>query len=152
MMSKRNAKELQSLLQEHVLDSAQTIEFFAGTVDRPDDQESPVPLTHEELQRLLKSKKFRSWPGTSPDKRDDAHKRPETHVVTVVEDKHFSPNDLAKAWGVSAELVRQLFRTEPGVLRLGEQKQQTKTRSYVTLRIPKSVAERVHKRLSAVPR
>jgi hypothetical protein len=69
-----------------------------------------------------------------------------------VEDKHFSPNDLAKAWGISAELVRQLFRTEPGVLRLGEQKQQAKTRSYVTLRIPKSVAERVHKRLSAVPR
>ena len=48
-----------------------------------------------------------------------------------------------------AETIRLTFREEPGVLRL---RQPTRgKRSYVLLRIPHSVAERVHRRLSAVP-
>jgi hypothetical protein len=61
------------------------------------------------------------------------------------QEKHYSPAELADAWSFSAEKIRQLFRNEPGVLKIG-------TAGYITLRIPASVAERVHNRLSAVAR
>jgi hypothetical protein len=67
------------------------------------------------------------------------------------EEKHYSPKDLAKAWGLSAEKIRQIFRDEPGVLKIGD-KNPRHQHSYITLRIPESVAERVHNRLSAVAR
>jgi hypothetical protein len=67
------------------------------------------------------------------------------------EEKHYSPKDLAKAWGLSAEKIRQLFRDEPGVLKIGNKNPQHQ-RPYLTLRIPESVAECVHNRLSAVAR
>jgi len=61
---------------------------------------------------------------------------------------HYSPVELAEAWGVSVETVRSIFRGEPGVLKLG--KNGTKyRRGYFTLRIPHEVAQRVHTRLSA---
>ena len=37
----------------------------------------------------------------------------------AVDEKHFSPDDLAKAWGVSAQTIRNVFEDEPDVLRLG---------------------------------
>ncbi len=66
------------------------------------------------------------------------------------DERHYAPADLAKAWGVSTETVRQIFRNEPGVLRLGTNGDQ-RVRGYVTLRIPQSVAARVHARLTAIP-
>jgi hypothetical protein len=63
-------------------------------------------------------------------------------------EKHFSPAELAEAWGLSCETVRKLFRGEPGVLKIGKPEARFR-RSYFTLRIPQSVAERVHRRLSA---
>jgi hypothetical protein len=73
----------------------------------------------------------------------------EKYTNLAADEKHFTPNDLAEAWGVSPETIRLTFRNEPGVLRL---QQPTKgKRAYVLLGIPSSVAERVHKRLSAVP-
>ena len=74
-------------------------------------------------------------------------RKPADHNAPVSE-KHFSPAELAKAWGVSVETIRSIFREEPGVLKLG--KTGTKVRrGYFTLRIPQEVAERVHRRLSA---
>ncbi len=67
----------------------------------------------------------------------------------AVDEKHFSPDDLAKAWGVSAQTIRNVFKDEPDVLRLGNPP--TSKRSYVSLRIPQSVAMRVHRRLSTIP-
>jgi hypothetical protein len=64
-------------------------------------------------------------------------------------EKHFTPDVLAAAWGVSAEKIRIIFRNEPGVLRLTQSN--GSKRQYVLLRIPESVAQRVHKKLSAVP-
>jgi len=55
--------------------------------------------------------------------------------------------DLAKVWGVDVETIRNIFRDEPGVLKIGE-KNPKHRRAYLTLRIPESVAVRVHKRLS----
>jgi hypothetical protein len=50
----------------------------------------------------------------------------------------------------SAEKIRQIFRNETGVLMIGDENPRHQ-RSYITLRIPESVAERAHKRLSAEP-
>jgi hypothetical protein len=112
------------------------------------------------LEELRQSSSFLSW---SPDPK--SMKTPtsislgrgrsftyegKSYKNLAVDEKHFSPADLAKAWGVSAETVRQIFRQEPGVLRLGNAGDR-RTRGYVTLRIPQSVAARVHARLSALP-
>jgi hypothetical protein len=113
----------------------------------------------ETLTELLHSPSFLSWtPGPKPPKPPTislGRGRPftyqgETYTNLIVDEKHFSPADLAKAWGVSAETVRQIFREEPGVLRLGAGGNKH-ARSYVSLRIPQSVAARVHARLSAIP-
>jgi methylphosphotriester-DNA--protein-cysteine methyltransferase len=66
----------------------------------------------------------------------------------VVDEKHFTPADLAKAWGISPQTIRELFKNEEGVLKIGSKGTRTR-RAYKTLRIPESVAERVHTRLSA---
>ena len=55
-------------------------------------------------------------------------------------ERHYSVTEVAKLWALSRDSVRRLFRREPGVLVMGDR--------YVTLRIPESVLERVHRRLS----
>lgn len=60
-------------------------------------------------------------------------------------ERHYSVEELAKLWQVSDDFVRRLFLHEPGVVvfchpRLGR-------RVYRTLRIPESVAQRVHRRM-----
>ena len=102
----------------------------------------------EELYRLLlKSEKFLRW-------KPESAREPESVLDTleqspIMAEKHYTPDELAEMWGVSAETIRNVFRREPGVLRLGEPN--GKKRKYVLMRVPESVAERVHKRLSAVP-
>ena len=90
---------------------------------------------------VLQSQKFRDW---TPDR---VRRKAADHNAPVAE-KHYSPAELAKAWGVSVETVRSIFREEPGVLKLGRTGAKYR-RGYVTLRIPQEVAERVHRRLSA---
>jgi hypothetical protein len=61
-------------------------------------------------------------------------------------EKHFSPKELGELWGLSSDTIRRFFHREPGVLVL---KQCTRgKRRYRTLRIPASVAERFHRRLT----
>jgi hypothetical protein len=112
----------------------------------------------EMREELLQSKSFLNWSPNPKSTKPQAVSiglgkpfvyRGKTFTNMIVDEKHYAPADLAKAWGVSAETVRLTFREEPGVLRL---RQPTKgKRSYVLLRIPHSVAERVHRRLSALP-
>jgi hypothetical protein len=113
------------------------------------------------LEELLRSKSFRNW---SPAPKSKSAKPPiislgrgrpftysgKRYTNLAVDEKHFAPADLAKAWGLSAEKVRQLFRAEPGVLRIGTNGN-GRDRGYMTLRIPQSVAVRVHTRLTAIP-
>jgi hypothetical protein len=95
------------------------------------------------ITRVQRSAKFRKWALPV------IYLKTEINLYAASE-KHFSPADLAKAWGVSTETIRSIFRTEPGVLKLG--KPGTKfRRRYFTLRIPETVAERVHRRLSERP-
>ena len=63
----------------------------------------------------------------------------------MLTERHFSVQELAKHWGLSATKVRRMLRNEPGVLRFGAEKKGHQ-RQYVTIRIPASVAERVYRR------
>lgn len=104
-------------------------------------------MQHDITLELLKSEKFQRWyPGI-----DDPPKPPSreesSNALKAVLERHYSPDELAAAWGVSAETVRVLFRDEPGVLKIGQPTTRFK-RGYILIRIPESVAERVHTRLS----
>jgi hypothetical protein len=63
-------------------------------------------------------------------------------------ERHYAVTEIAEMWNLSPDKVRELFEKEPGVLVLGERSPRHKRR-YVTLRIPKTVLERVHSRLSS---
>ena len=109
-------------------------------------------------QELLQSPKFLNWRKKRP--RDVGKSVADETIVRpirprkveksnlVLDEKHYTPQELADAWGVSTETIRQIFREEQGVLKIGNPHTRTK-RGYFTLRIPKEVAERVHRRLSA---
>lgn len=56
---------------------------------------------------------------------------------------HYTPQQIAELWCIDANTIRRLFIDEPGVLRLGNSHRGK--RSYVTLRIPAGVVERVYK-------
>jgi hypothetical protein len=106
----------------------------------------PTNSTRTEY-KLLRSKKFLNW------KPKLVGPRPQSPAVSIetmeisVDEKHFTPQQLATAWGVSVQTIRELFKDEDGVLKLGSNGTRNR-RAYKTLRIPQSVAERVHTRLS----
>lgn len=60
-------------------------------------------------------------------------------------ERHFSVEELAELWRVSPDFTRRLFLTEPGVVVF--HRARPGRRVYRTLRIPESVAERVHRRM-----
>ena len=62
-------------------------------------------------------------------------------------ERHYAVTEIAEMWNLSVDKVRELFESEPGVLVIGERSSRRKRR-YVTLRIPRTVLERVHGRLS----
>jgi hypothetical protein len=59
---------------------------------------------------------------------------------------HFSVKEVAALWSLSKDAVRDIFRHEDGVLAIGTIRTRGK-RQYLTLRIPASVLERVHRKL-----
>ena len=59
--------------------------------------------------------------------------------------RHFSVDDLAELWGMSHDFLQRLFLHEPGVVIFFRQR--PGRRVYRTLRIPESVALRVHRRM-----
>lgn len=72
-------------------------------------------------------------------------------MLDLAHEPHDTPQELAAKWGVSDETIRRLCADEPGVLKIGSLSRRvgrTLKRGYVTYRIPHSVAERMHKRLS----
>ena len=60
-------------------------------------------------------------------------------------ERHFSPQELAKVWALNSRTIRDIFRDEPGVLKIGQEGRRSK-RDHITLRIPESVAQRVYER------
>lgn len=62
-------------------------------------------------------------------------------------EEHFSPKQLGKIWGVSPDTIRRIFRDEPGVV-VYESPHGKDKRPYTSIRIPASVARRIHEKLS----
>lgn len=62
-------------------------------------------------------------------------------------ERHYSVDELASIWGVSDDFVRRLFLHEPGVVVFF--KHRPGKRVYRILRVPESVAQRVHRRMEA---
>lgn len=72
---------------------------------------------------------------------------PEQLEASPAAERHYTPEELGSLWSLSADMVRRLFEREVGVLIIERPRLQGKRR-YRTLRIPESVAARVHRRLS----
>lgn len=72
---------------------------------------------------------------------------PSASLSPAALEKHFAPDELAQLWALSADTIRRLFEREPGVLIIEHARGKT-TRRYRTLRIPESVALRVHRRMT----
>jgi hypothetical protein len=92
------------------------------------------------VEALRASRKFQAW------KPRIVYRKPVDPTSPILE-KHFSPSELAEVWGVDVETIRNLFRNEPGVMKIGDKNPKHK-RPYLTLRIPESVAVRLHRRLA----
>ena len=67
----------------------------------------------------------------------------------VALERHYTVSDLSKLWFFSENTIRRLFCHEPGVIKIARQPTRIK-RGYTSLRIPESVAQRVHKRLQGL--
>jgi hypothetical protein len=72
-----------------------------------------------------------------------------TGPVSPALERHYSVNEIAELWGLSPDATRRIFRNEPGVVEIRNNRG-TRTRRYGTLRIPESVVERVHRNLTLV--
>jgi len=82
---------------------------------------------------LKRSRKFINW-------------RPVPVVGIGADEQHFTPAQLAKQWAMSVDTIRRIFEDETGVLKYTNST--NRKRVYVTMRIPLSVAIRVHRRLT----
>jgi hypothetical protein len=58
-------------------------------------------------------------------------------------EKHYTPQELAELWGVSANTVRRMFTGELGVLEFGSDETRW-SRKRKVMRIPASVVLRIH--------
>ena len=65
-------------------------------------------------------------------------------------ERHYTPKELGELWTLDERTIRRIFRDEPDVLRLGKANRRDGKREYISLRIPASVAERVHRQRSRV--
>jgi hypothetical protein len=62
---------------------------------------------------------------------------------------HLTAQQIAKMWNLSPDAIRRIFRNESGVVQIKKERSGSKRRN-ISLRIPQSVVERVHRRLSLV--
>ena len=101
--------------------------------------------------RLRRSQKFLSWRRHLVDDPSPVDGSPDGENRFVLAkpqvEKHFSPKELASSWGVDSETIRYVFMGEKGVVKF-DRRVSDPNKSLPTLRIPESVAVRVHRRLS----
>jgi hypothetical protein len=69
------------------------------------------------------------------------------HNIPRVLEQHYTIDELSERWHISPKFLRRIFVDEPGVVKFGRSANRLK-REKIFLRVPASVAERVHTRLS----
>lgn len=118
-------------------------------------------LSDDQQRKLFSSRKFITWIplgrteakksgsgiGGGKDFDYTGHKFENLGETSRPLERHYTPAEVAKLWGISVDLARDLFRNEADVLAL----EHTGSRKYTTLRIPESVLSRVHTRMSRRP-
>ena len=65
-------------------------------------------------------------------------------------EQHFTVYEIAESWGLSTTQIIRIFENEPGVVIFRAPPKKYK-RAYRTLRIPKSVAQRVYQKCIVQP-
>jgi hypothetical protein len=73
---------------------------------------------------------------------------PSADITGPAFERHFDSNEISQLWGLDPTTVRRIFQDRPGVLKLGKANRRDGKRDYVTLRIPQSVVEQVHRERS----
>jgi hypothetical protein len=63
-------------------------------------------------------------------------------------ERHYTIDEVSEMWNLSRDSVRRIFLAEPDVPKISRPGNRYK-RSYVTLRIPESVLNRVYRRMCA---
>jgi hypothetical protein len=71
-----------------------------------------------------------------------------TQAGTLADEQHYSPSELGQLWGLSSDFMRDRFKDEPGVIKI-DRPETLHKRGYRTIRIPSSVARRVHSQMAA---
>jgi hypothetical protein len=71
-------------------------------------------------------------------------------MITPATEQHYTTRQVAEMWGISEQTVVRIFQDEEGVLKLSMPRGLTAKRAArVSLRIPASVLDRVHKQRAA---
>ena len=70
-------------------------------------------------------------------------------TVPAAFERHYTVKELAEIWKLDETTIRRIFQDEPGVLKIGKAGRRDGKRDYVTLRIPESVAVRLHQKRAA---
>jgi hypothetical protein len=68
--------------------------------------------------------------------------------ITV--ERHFKPQELGELWNLDANTIRRMFENEDGVMIFGSEERRS-CRRYKSMRIPQSIAAKVHRRLHERP-
>ena len=68
--------------------------------------------------------------------------------TSAVLERHYTVKELGAIWMLSRDSITKMFRDDPGVLKIGREQPRRGRRAYTTLRIPESVVQRVHRRLT----
>jgi hypothetical protein len=68
-------------------------------------------------------------------------------AATGAIERHYTVQEIGALWNLSPSTISRMFRDEPGVLKIGRNPSRRARRTYLTLRIPQSVLERLYARL-----
>jgi hypothetical protein len=106
-----------------------------------------IIVSEEIRERLMRSTKFHDWGPLLVNPTPRTKSRTKAKPTPEVTERHYSVSEVARLWGISTDMVRDIFRKEPGVLNFRRPGTRTK-RSYSTIRVPHSVLTRVHASVS----
>ena len=104
-------------------------------------------FTEQDISRLIEFAASQPDPFAAATGRGKRNSSKQDPFVDDGKQENFTVAQVASLWRLSRDTIQRLFQDEPGVVALGEKNPRGKRRR-VTLRIPRSVMDRVKKRRS----